>query len=134
MGRQSRRAWPVLVGVALTLLLGSAGAQALTFNAGCAGRSGNVASLRAAIHQANSAGGTNTIRLGAGCLYDVKKIDNYWYGPNGLPAVAGTIIVEGNGATIARDAQAPRFRLFYVGADPSSARTQGYTSPGGGHL
>src|SRR5262249_55049644 len=40
--------------------------------------------------------------------------DNNWYGPNGLPAIDNDITIEGNGATIERDPNAPPFRLFYV--------------------
>ncbi|HZE17551.1 MAG TPA: hypothetical protein VE197_18640, partial [Mycobacterium sp.] len=83
---------------------------------------------------ANSIGGSNTISLVAGCVYDVKAVNNNWYGPNGLPPVANRLTIEGHGATIVRDSAAPSFRLFYVGADPSSPDTPGYTSPGAGNL
>ena len=62
---------------------------------------------------------------------------HWWYGPNALPAIASTIIIEGNGAVIERSANltsALPFRFFYVGADAANARTPGYTSPGAGNL
>jgi len=41
--------------------------------------------------------------------------DNYWYGPNALPAISSTITIEGNGAIIERDVGAATpFRLFYI--------------------
>jgi hypothetical protein len=56
-----------------------------------------------------------------------------WYGPSGLPAIDGTITIEGNGATIERSGSA-RYRLFYVAADATSPSTLGYTTPGAGSL
>src|SRR5207244_583818 len=44
---------------------------------------------------------------------------NFWYGPNGLPAISSQITIEGNGATIARDPTAPKFRFFYVSGNLS---------------
>lgn len=122
--------------VGVVLLVFDAGpARAMTFTAGCSGGNGDTAGLLAAVGNANSIGGTNTIELGAGCIYDLTTVNNNWYGPNGLPAIAGTLTIEGNGATIARDAAAPaRFRLFFVGADPSNPDTLGYVSPGPGAL
>jgi hypothetical protein len=60
--------------------------------------------------------------------------DNYWYGPNGLPAIASDITIEGEGATISRAGSAPPFRFFFVGADGTSPRTSEYVSPGAGIL
>ena len=92
-----------------------------------------AAALISAIDSANSAGG-GTITLAAGCTYTLSTPDNYWYGPDGLPAIASTIVIEGNGSTISRAAGAAPFRFFYVGADPNNANTLGYTSPGAGNL
>ncbi|MGI8744922.1 MAG: hypothetical protein ACR2NN_20585 [Bryobacteraceae bacterium] len=33
--------------------------------------------------------------------YVMSTVNNYWYGPNTLPVIASTIIIEGNGATLA---------------------------------
>jgi hypothetical protein len=125
--------------VGLVVLLFVVGkASAITVTAGCSGTAGDVGpdsgSLVTEIGQANSVGGTNTIELGAGCIYDLTVINNNWYGPNGLPAISSSLTIDGHGATIARDSTATKFRLLFVGADPASQRTSGYTSPGPGHL
>ncbi len=76
----------------------------------------DVATLVADIKAANSNGqSSNTINLSAG-IYDLTQIDNYWYGPNGLPAISSNLILHGNGATIQRDPALliPDFRLLYV--------------------
>jgi hypothetical protein len=120
----------------LAFAAGKAGAVTLT--AACSGTSGDVGSdsgsLVTEIGQANSVGGTNTIDLGAGCIYDLTVVNNNWYGPNGLPAISSALTIDGNGATIARDSTAAKFRLLFVGADPLNALTGGYTSPGPGQL
>ena len=109
-------------------------ASAVTFKATCAGTTGDVPSLIAAIGSANSSPGPDTVALGPGCTYTLTAVNNNWYGPNGLPPIASDITIEGNGSTIARSATAPRFRLFFVGADPLSAGTDQYVSPGPGVL
>src|SRR5262249_13797038 len=30
-------------------------------------------------------------------IYNLDKIDNYWYGPDGLPAISSVITIQGNG-------------------------------------
>src|SRR4051794_16729820 len=106
------------------------------FTAGCAGSTGDASALVGAITQANTAGGSNVVRLGHGCVYTLTAADNRWYGPNGLPPIASDVTIEGNGATIARsEAQAtPSFRLLFVGANPLRGETLGYASPGAGAL
>ena len=116
------------------LMLGAGAARATTFTAACSGKTGDPASLAAAINLANAAPGADTVALGAGCIYTVTNVDNYWYGPNGLPPIASQITIEGNGATIARAAGAPHFRLFFVGAHTNGLVNQGYVSPGPGIL
>ncbi len=122
----------------LALLLCPAAASAANFPAACSGTTGNVASLRAAITQANSASGPDSVSLGRGCTYTITQriLDqNDWYGFNGLPVVASAITVEGNGGTIQRSAAVTdSFRFFFVGADPAAVRTAGYTTPGAGSL
>ena len=121
----------------LVLVLSGGSASAATFTAACSGTTGDPASLVTAINDANNATGSNTVQLGAGCTYTLTAPDNNgnsWYGPNGLPAIASDITIEGNGATITRPASAPSFRLFFVGADPTSANTASYVSPGAGRL
>ncbi len=118
----------------LVLLFWPGVADGATFTAGCAGSTGDVASLVAAINAANAAAGADTVQLGGGCTYTLTAVDNNWYGPTGLPAIASDITIEGNGATIARSLVAPRFRLFFVGADPANLQTSNYVSPGPGRL
>jgi Divergent InlB B-repeat domain len=123
-------------GLCLGLLVATSGvpADATTFAPGCSGVQGNASALVSDMALANAVGGSNTINLSAGCIYDLKAVDNNWYGPNGLPPVANRLTIEGHGATIARDPTAAPFRLFYIGADPSSPGTEDYTSPGAGSL
>ena len=109
-------------------------AAAATFTAGCTGTTGDVPSLITAINSANSSAGPDTVALGQGCTYTLTALDNNWYGPTGLPPIASDITIEGNGSTIARSASAPHFRLFFVGADPLSAGTNQYVTPGPGVL
>jgi hypothetical protein len=86
---------------------------------------------------AGAVAGANTIRLPTGVVIDFSagSADNAWYGPNALPPIASTIAIEGNGATL-RIAFVPaaRLRFFFVGADPQSAATPGYNTPGPGNL
>ncbi len=81
------------------------------FNVGA----GDVTTLIADIKAANGNGQGNTINLTAS-TYDLTKIDNFWYGPNGLPAIDSNLTIHGNGAVIQRDpaSSTPDFRLFYV--------------------
>lgn len=109
---------------------------------------GSLCGLRNAIASANAGaavggcvlGGSSSpphlIRLQAGAVYTLASVDNYWYGPNGLPAIGTWIEIDGRGATIERSSAAgtPAFRLFFVGADAASAVTAGYVSPGPGQL
>jgi len=79
---------------------------------------GDTAGLIAAINTANneiSNPGPDTIVL-AGGTYTLTAINNYQWGPNGIPAITSHIIIEGNGAIIERSAAAltPNFRLFFV--------------------
>ena len=90
---------------------------------GCTGGIGDVNDLIATINVANADPAPDTIDLAAGCVYTLTAVDNYWYGPNGLPAITSTIVIEGNGATILRDGSAPavedRLRFFYVAGWPT---------------
>src|SRR5271170_507499 len=47
-----------------------------------------TADLVSDINSANTAGGSSTINLDAGATYDFTAVDNDWYGPNALPAIA----------------------------------------------
>ncbi|HEY1286189.1 MAG TPA: choice-of-anchor Q domain-containing protein, partial [Solirubrobacterales bacterium] len=114
-------------------------ASAAVFALPCQGTVGDTAALRNAIGLANANGvSPDTVSLGAGCIFAFGDVDNYWYGPNALPAIAGPLTIEGNGATISRQTSpgTPAFRLFFVGADPTSVahHTEGYVTPGPGVL
>jgi hypothetical protein len=122
----------------VVLVLGAGKAGAVTLTAACSGTTGDVGSdpesLVNEIGAANSLGGSNTIELGAGCVYDLTAVNNNWYGPNGLPVIASSLTIDGNGGTIARDSTAAKFRLLFVGANPLNPNTGGYTSPGAGQV
>lgn len=81
------------------------------FNVGAS----DVATLIANINTANNNGETNTINLTAS-TYDLTKVNNFWYGPNALPAISSNLTINGNGATIQRNSVSgtPAMRLFYV--------------------
>jgi hypothetical protein len=86
-----------------------------------------------------AASGANTIDLstyaGQTITFSIDSPDNFWYGPNALPPIASTILIEGNGATLNIVAgTSPRLRFFFVGADPNSSATPGYNTPGRGAL
>lgn len=75
---------------------------------------GDAAALIAAINTANGNSEADTIVLGGGS-YSYEVPDNYWYGPNALPAISSNITIEGNGSVIERSTSAAtNFRLFYV--------------------
>ena len=74
---------------------------------------GDVAGLIAAINKANGNGQSNAINLTAS-TYNLTAVNNFWYGPDGLPAISSTLTINGNGATLQRASSAPNFRLFYV--------------------
>ena len=109
-------------------------ASAANFPAICTGTTGDPASLVAAVTSANATAGPDSVTLGSGCTYTLTARNNYWYGPNGLPAITGDVTIDGHGSTIERADAAPTFRLFFVGADPASPLTDGYVSPGPGRL
>src|SRR6516164_1708399 len=65
---------------------------------------GDVATLIQDIKTANTTGPSrNPIHLAAGPTYTLTTPDNFWYGPNGLPAISSNLTIEGNGATLRRD-------------------------------
>lgn len=76
-------------------------------------------SLREAIAAANNTGGADQIILQSATTYLFAAPDDYWYGPNALPAISSDITIEGNGATLLRDPLLPQdtenaFRFFYI--------------------
>lgn len=59
--------------------------------------------------------GPDTINLPGG-MFTLQSAygGSAFYGDNGLPPVTGAITINGNGATIERDANAPKFRILSV--------------------
>lgn len=82
--------------------------------------------------------GANTILFApsfAGATLDYSTADNFWYGPNALPPIASTITIDGGtGGVILQNTNTTRLRFFFVGANPASADTPGYNTPGPGKL
>jgi hypothetical protein len=66
--------------------------------------------------EVSGSGSPYTVVLASGTMYTLGAVDNYWFGPDGLPPISATVTIEGNGATIVRSsaAGAPAFRFFYV--------------------
>jgi MYXO-CTERM domain-containing protein len=93
----------------------SAPVSAATISVPC-----DVGKLISAIEDTNAAGG-GTIALAANCTYlltDVPPDPNdlwFWYGPAGLPLITSDVVIQGNGARIARSATAvKKFRILAV--------------------
>lgn len=128
----------LLFGTALIVvqIAGPGRADAAVTDVPCTGAGGGPAGIVTAVTSANSASGADTIRLEADCTYTFSTVNNNWFGPNALPAIASNITIDGNGATIARSSAGgtPNFRFFYVGADATDPDTDNYTSPGPGQL
>jgi hypothetical protein len=103
-----------LLVTATVLLSGATAARATTFTVA----DGDVAGLIAAIQQANSAPGLDTIILAANGNYTLTQVHNTIRGDgtNGLPIVVDDLTIVGNGAVILRSAApaVPAFRFFYV--------------------
>ncbi len=76
---------------------------------------GDVFELVDAINKANLAGGIHTLELAQGCAYELTWIEDQTDGNNGLPSISTQISIDGNGATIIRDQNAPNFRIFHIG-------------------
>ena len=86
-----------------------------------------IAKINAANNTTNPEG-QNTLSLNSGCTYTLTAVDNWWYGPNALPAISSDIVIEGNGAVIESTATT-RLRFFFVGASTAT-----FVSPGAGTL
>ncbi len=76
-------------------------------------------SIREAICLANhSPDAVDTVTLPTDAHFSQFFADNTEMGANGLPAITGYVVLEGNGATIQRaDSPEVPFRFFYVAAD-----------------
>lgn len=83
---------------------------------------GDVQALIDAIHAANSVStqgmarqsSSGVVNLAANGVYTLTEADNADLGGNGLPVITGTVIINGNGATIARSSApgTPEFRIL----------------------
>ena len=126
--------------VALSVLLASTpvlGAPIVVDSTSGANNVPGSCTLRDAITSANTdsavggcaaGSGSDTISLPAGATITLTDLDNSAGGPNGLPAIDSTVVIEGNGATIARDTSVACSNLFEV-ALPYTFRFF-YTTPG----
>lgn len=118
-----------LLVVAVVLAVGGSASARPAAAIGC-----TTTDLVNAVAAANSNPGADTIELPAGCTYTFSTVDNWWYGPNALPAISSAITIQGNGAVLDSASTAGRLRFFFVGADPSADATKDYTTPGAGNL
>src|SRR5262249_4534074 len=73
---------------------------------------GDVATLIADVNLANANGQANTINLSPS-VFNFTAPDNFWYGPNALPAISSDLTINGSGAFLVRQGTTP-FRFFYV--------------------
>ena len=88
-----------------------------TINVGC-----TEAELITAIDDANKGAGHNTLILEEDCVYEISAVDNFITdeegfvseGGTGLPPIFTPITIEGNNATIQRQAGAPDFRILFI--------------------
>ncbi|MEM7017902.1 MAG: hypothetical protein AAF512_11280 [Pseudomonadota bacterium] len=69
----------------------------------------------------------NTILLAPASRYVLNRVyRNSELGPNGLPTITSKMVIDGRGATITRDSQAPNFRILFVkGPFPYNESPQG---------
>ncbi len=104
----------------MALALGLSGARGV-YAATIAVTTCAAADLIAAINAANTNAGVDVIELPPGCTYTLTAVDNTTNGPNGLPVVTDSVVINGHGSTITRSSGAPAFRLFDFA--PSSAAT-----------
>ena len=146
---QYRMAWS-LAGAALLLALGQGVATAATItvttnnpNAAADGQCSLIEAIvnannDAATHADCAAGsGADTIVMPANANVTLTYVFDNTYGPTGLPLITSRITIEGNGATIARQGNAPAFGLTAVknAADltlQSVTLSGGSSSEGGG--
>jgi hypothetical protein len=109
----------MLVGILALMAIPKARAANYDLTAHCPGGVGDVGVLVNTIRQANAAPGADTIILAQSCVYTLTAVDNYWYGPNGLPPITSTLVISGNGASIIRATGIyTPFRIFYVSGSP----------------
>jgi hypothetical protein len=116
--RALQRQWRLpLAGVALLLALGQRPGLAAMIPVG--GACTLVDAITAANTDTATGGcpagsGADTILLPAGSTQTLTEVNNSTYGPTGLPVISSVITIAGQGSTIARDPEAPEFRLMAV--------------------
>ena len=74
---------------------------------------GSTARLVSAIDQCNASHDSENIIVLHG-TYVVDRVNNDWYGPNGLPAIACNLRIYGGTIERSTTDGTPAFRLFYV--------------------
>jgi hypothetical protein len=117
--RWQRKLGASLAGVALTLALSHtpvAHAATITVGGSCTLIDAiNAANSDTAVGGCTAGSGADMISLG-GATYTLTSADNTgaFGNDNGLPVITSAIIIDGAGATITRDENAPPFRLFEV--------------------
>ena len=139
---------PRMLGLVAALMFAGAAApaHAQTISVSCSA----TALVQDLLSAYNAPGTTETLSLASGCTYSIPNPSSAgnpggayygtdgtpfdWYGPAGLPAIDGTITIDGNGATLEGGGAGSRYRTVYVGADPANTNTLGYTTPGAGSL
>ena len=131
---QHRMAWS-LAGAALLLALGqgvgTAATITVTTNDPNIASDGQCSLIEAIVNANNDAAtfpdcaagsGADTIVLPANANMTLSAVFQYYLlGPVGLPLITSRITIEGNGATIARQGNAPAFGLIFVKGNASSA-------------
>ncbi|MDB6067831.1 MAG: hypothetical protein JWR26_4039 [Pedosphaera sp.] len=113
-----------------TILPWQAGAVDLTINP-AVNNAAAVAELTGAISAASTNGLSNIINLYPNGVYTLSQPNNWEYGPNGLPQIAGDITINGQGATIQRATNSSAFRFFYVSGGLSYNTDTGTGLPAG---
>jgi VCBS repeat protein len=122
-----RMAWS-LAGASLLLALGQGVGTAATITVTTSNPNiasdGQCSLIEAIINANNDApifpdcaagSGADTIVLPANANLVLSAVNNTDFGPTGLPVITSRITIEGNGATIARQGNAPAFGLMAVG-------------------
>ena len=56
--------------------------------------------------------------------YQLRDVDNNWYGPNGLPAITSNVTIQGHGASIEREGDT-NFRFFYIASTKFGGASDG---------
>lgn len=66
--------------------------------------------------ETSGSGSPYTLVLAPAATYTLGKVDDYWFGPDGLPPISDTVTIDGDGSTIERSSASgtPAFRFLYV--------------------